>query len=190
VKKRLLSLLLALLMSCALVACSKSDDAQTSREYGEFYTKDGVLQNTHITLTMDNESLSAPLPVRALSYTLHEKCDFRLRVVDYMSGCECRDLIEIYQNGVWEEVAQCGSGGLSGPVLTVWGGDYAEHDTFQRDMVFYDEEAAHYLCYMPLEPGQYRLRVKYQAYAEDEGVEIPEGPFEAVAYFTVTAPAE
>ena len=48
-KKRLLSLFLALLMLCALVACS---------DYGEFYTEDGILQNTKVTLHSAHSSCS------------------------------------------------------------------------------------------------------------------------------------
>ena len=41
-----------------------------------------------------------------------------------------------------------------------------------------------------LEAGEYRLRVQYILFSENDEAEIPEGKLEAVAYFTVTAPAE
>ena len=44
--------------------------------------------------------------------------------------------------------------------------------------------------YLALEPGQYRLRVKYRVSDNTGGVELPEGQPEAVVYFTVTAPTE
>ena len=44
--------------------------------------------------------------------------------------------------------------------------------------------------YMPLEPGLYRVRVKYRLYTDDENAYIPEEQLEAVAYFSVTAPTE
>ena len=189
-KKRILVLLLVLSILCALTGCDGNDESVTPKEYGEFYTEDGIMQNTKITITIDNEDLTVPIPIKELSYTLYEKCDFSLKVVDYAGGNECRDLIEVYQDGVWMEAPRCGNGGLSVSGYVILGGDYAEYDTFQRKMSFHDKEEAHYLCYMPLQPGQYRLRVKYAVEAADENVEIPKGQLEAVAYFTVTAPVE
>jgi len=43
--------------------------------------------------------------------------------------------------------------------------------------------------YIALEPGEYRVRIKYTATCGVDGVEIPEGQLEAVAYFTVTGEA-
>lgn len=53
-----------------------------------------------------------------------------------------------------------------------------------------EEDYSGVLSYCSLNPGKYRLRVKYNVIAADKNVEIPEGQLEAVAYFTVTAPAE
>ena len=53
-----------------------------------------------------------------------------------------------------------------------------------------EEDYTGSLSYRSLNAGQYRLRVKYNALARDENVEIPEEQLEAVAYFTVTAPVE
>lgn len=189
-KKRLLSLLLALLMLCTLAACSKSDEIP--KEYGEFYTEDGILQNTHITLTIDTEELVAP--VNELSYTLYEKCDFFIKPVEHLKNSYCEDLVEKYQDGAWHEVPVCGNGtwrtGLENFEIFA---SFGAHQTMEMSMSFLKIDSANHTTiahYEPLEAGEYRLRVKYFVVAKDESVEIPEEQLEAVAYFTVTAPAE
>ena len=187
-KKRLSALFLALLMSCAFVACNKSDDTQTSREYGEFYTEDGILQNTKITLVIENEAFVAP--VSELSYAVYDQCDF---FVDTVSYRHCEETIEIFQDGTWQEVPKRGVEDRReidwGPMVT----NHEAHHIWRGSMSFVPTDEEDYigiLSYCSLNSGKYRLRVKYNAIAADENVEIPEGQLEAVAYFTVSAPAE
>ncbi len=194
-KKRLLSLLLALLLLCVFAACDESDGIddkgdgnKASKEYGEFYTEDGVLQNTKITLVIENEALVAP--VSELSYAVYDQCDF---FVDTVSYRYCEGTIEIFQDGTWQEVSKRGVEAKNeidwGPMVT----NHEAHHIWRGSMSFVPTDEENYtgfLSYRSLNPGKYRLRVKYGAIAADENVEIPEGQLEAVAYFTVTAPVE
>ena len=185
-KKRLLVVLLLLSMLCTMVSCK-------NKEYGEFYTEDGILQNTHITLTVVTQDLVAP--VNELSYTLNETCDFWVCDVKYIKGTDCHGLIEIYEDGAWRDAPKFGKNERETLGNRVIGEntDFSAHQSKKYRMMFYEvdqDENFTVTRYLPLQPGQYRLRLKCEVYAEDENVEIPEGQLEAVAYFTVTAPAE
>ena len=187
-KKRLLSLLLAFLMLCTLISCDEAPKGEDEKQYGEFYTEDGVLQNTKITLAIENETLVAP--VSELSYAVYDQCDF---FVDTVSYRHCEETIEIFQDGTWQEVPKRGVEDRReidwGPMVT----NHEAHHIWRGSMSFVptdEEDYAGILSYCSLNSGKYRLRVKYNAIAADENVEIPEGQLEAVAYFTVSAPAE
>ena len=180
-KKRLLSVFLALLMLCALVACS---------DYGEFYTEDGILQNAHITLTLENESLVAP--VTRLSYTLSEETDFGVLCAEN----EDKILLEIRENGEWKKVPTFGKG-ISEILANREPGDPKLHQTYKRSLTLWSpseiegkQSANTTLHYLALGAGEYRLRIPYTLHTQEEGAELPEGQPEAVAYFTVTAPAQ
>jgi len=181
-KKRLLVLLLAILTVCAVVSCGK----EAEKQYGEFYTEEGILQNTHITLTVDTQDLVAP--VNELSYTLNETCDFYVWPVQYFPGTERIDLIEIHREGAWEEAPKNLDGALMPYERIEVTDGYEAHDVWNRSINFSKDKMR--TAYLPLEAGQYRLRVKYQVYKEDADTKFPSGTGEAVAYFTVTAPAE
>ena len=191
-KKRLLSLLLALLMLCTLISCDEAPKGEDEKQYGEFYTEDGVLQNTKVTLAIENETLVAP--VSELSYAVYDQCDFFVDIVSYQDGTMCsKGMVEIFQDGTWREVPKRGVEDgreiYRGPLVT----NHEAHHTWRRSLSFVpadDEDYSGFLSYCTLNPGKYRLRVKYNAIAADENVEIPEGQLEAVAYFTVSAPAE
>ena len=181
-KKRIFALLLATLLLTSLASCSKQEP-----EYGTFYTEDGIVQNTLITLVLEEDNLTAP--VQELSFSLQEKSDWYVQKGTHISGTECTHLVEVYTDGVWTEVKSAGIlkrdwlGNFSPDDL-----DYQAHHTYDGKMAFYAlqgiAETQHYL---PLGVGYYRIRVKYSLYADDETARIPEEQLEAVAYFTVVA---
>lgn len=162
-------------------------------EYGSFTEKDGILQNSHITLKLDTVDLTAP--VNKLSYTLYDNTDFYVEYQTHFSASDFKDLLEVYVDGEWKEAPTFGE------ILTDRDGPYTytEPDPYAREnyglgMNFWKpyqiENGDPMLMgkrYLALEPGYYRLRVKYTLHTEDEGAQIPEGQLEAVAYFTVTA---
>ncbi len=186
-KKRLISLFLALLMLCALVGCS---------DYGEFYTEDGILQNTQVTLTVETENLVAP--VSELSFTLREETDFELWLTTSTYEQERNQkLLEVFEDGEWKQAPTFGSYIREGNVANHPGATTQKHQEHSETMQFFlpaptETEVPDLASfrYLPLTQGSYRLRVRYSFYSEEQGVEIPEGQLEAVAYFTVTAPAE
>ncbi len=165
-------------------------------EYGQFEEKDGILQNSHVTLTLDTTELNAP--VNKLSYTLHDDSDFYVEYEWHAVASDFKDLLEIYVDGVWKQAPTFGEilVDRDGPYTFTEQDPYARED-YQLGMNFWKpyqieggEPTLMGKRYLALTPGQYRLRVKYTLHTEDENVEIPEGQLEAVAYFTVTAPAE
>ena len=188
-------LLLAVLLN--LFSCSK--EAEYVPEYGTFYVSDGILQNTHVTLVIENETLTAP--VTELSYALYDKCDF---LVTYTRedmnrhNHYCLNLLEVYKDGAWQTAPICGASSLLANFGTTNMADPAEHQVQRQRMEFshVDGEPGSFewedqlMRYCPLEPGVYRVRVQYDVYTDDENVKKPEGVPEAVAYFTVVAPTE
>ena len=143
--------------------------------YGTFEEKDGILQNTNITLRVVNNSLVAP--VDGVFVDICNESVFDIEPQTYADGNYDYSL-EIFKDGVWQQAPSFGE---------VIG-------TEDRNMVYWTDEqigngAAALMDkrYRALEAGEYRARVKYSATCRLEGVEIPEGQLEAVAYFTVTA---
>ena len=116
----------------------------------------------------------------------------------YIKGTYCCDLVEILRDGVWQEVPKIGDRRREGTVgsynVDSWT-DFGAHRTKEKSMSFPsildgEEVETAVTRYLPLEAGEYRLRVQYILFSENDEAEIPEGKLEAVAYFTVTAPAE
>lgn len=163
-------------------------------EYGEFERKEGILQNSLITLTLDTTELNAP--VNKLSYTLHDNTDFYVEYQTLFAASDFKDLLEVCVDGVWRQADTFGEilVDRDGPYIHTEPDPYAR-ESYRLGMYFWKpyqiqggEPTLMGKRYLALEPGEYRLRVKYTLYTEVEGVEIPEGQLEAVAYFTVTAP--
>ncbi|MBE6630441.1 MAG: hypothetical protein E7624_06295 [Ruminococcaceae bacterium] len=183
-KKRIFTLLLAVLLLTSLASCSKE-----APEYGTFYTNDGIFQNSRILLTITSDNLT--YPVTEISYVLHDLCDYGVVRRIYFANSMCCDQLEKYTNGKWVEA----------PIQPDWSHNRDplfhnpakeqempapfEHVSYEITMKFSGENQAYY---RPLEPGIYRLRVAYTLYAEDENASIPEEVKEAVAYFTVKGP--
>ena len=186
-KKRIFTLLLTVILLTSLASCSKQEP-----EYGTFYKEEGILQNTLVTLVLETEDLTAP--VQELSFSLQEKSDWYVRQGTHIGGTNCTHLVEVYVDGVWKEV-QC-AGDLKREPLGNFSPDdldYQAHHTYDGKMTFYaaqEDSLVELQHYVPLEPGLYRIRVKYSLYTDDENAYIPEEQLEAVAYFTVTAPTE
>ncbi len=187
-KKRIFTLLLAVILLTSLASCSKQEP-----EYGTFYTNDGILQNSHIVLSIQSDKLT--YPVKEISYVLHDLSDFGVQRLIYFSPSMCCDQLEKYSNGKWVEAKTQGNYG-SGTQYPVYNQPSAEEGelpsadartSYEITMEFYGKNM---LYYMPLEPGLYRLRVKYKLYTDNKDVKLPEGTTEAVAYFTVVAPTE
>ncbi len=165
-------------------------------EYGEFEQKDGILQNSLITLTLDPVDLTAP--VTKLSYTLHDNTDFYVDYQWHFAASDFKDLLEVYEDGAWVQAPTFGEilVDRDGPYIFTEPDPYAR-ESYELGMYFWKsyqieggEPTLMGKRYLALAPGQYRLRVKYTLHTDDESVEIPEGQLEAVAYFTVTAPAQ
>ena len=178
-KKRILSLLCAFLFLFALPSCAQE------YEYGTFYEENGILQNTHVTLIVENESLVAP--VTELKYVLRDDFDFSVWYRDdERENSRTPDLLEVYSGGGWSQVGQRGGGGTH----TAWirsPQDPTERIAHHIKMRFVDRKTGGN-GYIYLQPGFYRIRVQYSVSTDDENAYIPEGQLEAVAYFTVTAP--
>ena len=171
-------LLLAGLLS--LFSCSK--ESEYVPEYGTFYVSDDILQNTLVTLSVENETLLSP--VTTLSYEVQNESAF-----DVHTDGKC--LLEIYLNGEWQEAPDAMPENaivIERPVLPqkIFSGskeDYVAH--------FAMEGTSHVAgTYALLNEGAYRVRVQYSVFMDAPNVEIPQGQLEAVAYFTVVAPTE
>ena len=187
-KKRIFTLLLTALLLTSLASCSKQEP-----EYGTFYKEEGILQNTLVTLVLETDELT--YPVKEISYVLHDLSDYGVQRLIYFSPSMCCDQLEKYSNGKWVEARTQGNYG-PGTQYPVYNQPSAEEGelpdadartSYEITMEFYGKNMPYY---MPLEPGLYRVRVKYRLYTDDENAYIPEGRLEAVAYFTVTAPTE
>lgn len=164
-------------------------------EYGKFEEKDGILQNSHVTLAMDPIELTSP--VTKLSYTLRDNTDFYVEYERYSMGANFEDLLEVYKDGAWVPaptfgeilVDRDGYGGIYEPEP-----DPYDRQIYKLGMYLWKpyqieggEPTLMNKRYLALEAGEYRLRVKYTLHTEDKSVEIPAGQLEAVVYFTVTA---
>lgn len=180
-KKRLLSLFLALFLICALASCG---------EYGEFYTEDGILQNTKVTLTVELNSSVAP--VTELSFTLREETDFTMSVWAYGKA---QEVLEVLEDGEWRMAPTFGSYVREEALYNNAVASTPKHQEHSKTIQFWDatpdekEDPVRVATfrYLPLTRGEYRLRVRYSFSTDDENAQIPEGQLEAVAYFTVTA---
>ena len=184
--KKVFSLLLVLLLLLA-TGCKKEPEAP---ELGEFYTEDGVLQNTMVCAVLKTTDLTAP--VTKLSYTLYDNCDLLVTHSSWSRGNDKRnDLLEILCDGEWQEAPI--EGEKEGAVLynTSNTTDPSEHvaEDLEMELSHYTETGSKLKRYAPLTEGFYRLRIAYGVKAA-EGVTLPHEKAEAVIYFTVTAPAQ
>lgn len=183
--KRLLLVLLCLAMLFALGCTQDPPPEQDVREWGEFTTEDGYVQNSLITAVLHTEELVAP--VTELSYTLYDNTDFGIVSDYYTNGNDWRThRLEIYENGEWKQAPTGGSFMTEMGRLYVPDADPAAHRQFdytlKLKMVGVDSE----IQYRPLQPGSYRLIVSYILNTDDPDIEIPKGKHAALLYFTVT----
>ena len=106
--KRLFTLLLCLAMLFCLGCSQDPPPEQDVREWGEFTTEDGYVQNSLITAVLHTEELFAP--VTELSYTLYDNTDFGIVSDYYTNGNDRRThRLEIYENGEWKQAPTGGS---------------------------------------------------------------------------------
>jgi len=168
----------------------------TDEVYGSFETKDGILQNTRVTLSIDGAEL--PTPLTRIGAVFQNKSVFEIEWREKYAENENYDyLLEVFENGVWKQAPTFGErilkeGGWSlsnyreiEPVDNTWTqGFWRSAQIKGGNPALMDKR------YIEPAPGKYRVRVKYAITEAIEGVEIPEGQLEAVAYFTVTAPAQ
>ena len=183
--KRLFTLLLCLAMLFALGCTQDPPPEQDVREWGEFTTEDGYVQNSLITAVLNTEELVAP--VTELSYTLYDKTDFGIAHNTYTNGNDWRThRLEIYKDGEWQEAPTGGSCMTEMGRLYVPDADPAAHRQFDYTlkMKLVDIEAL--IQYRPLQPGSYRLIISYILNTDDPDIEIPKGKHAALLYFTVT----
>ena len=184
--KRLFTLLLCLAMLFALGCTQDPPPEQDVREWGEFTTEDGYVQNSLITAVLNTEELVAP--VTELSYTLYDNTDFGIVSKYYTRETDKRThRLEVYENGEWKEAPTGGSDMMdSGAEVYLADYDPAAHRqidyTLRLNMVGVDS----IIQYRPLQPGSYRLIVSYILDTYDPDVEIPKGDHAALLYFTVT----
>ena len=199
--------LILLLIPLLLCGCKKKPQDEVQPYYGEFFTQDGIAQNTGVVLVIQNETLVAP--VTELSYALYDQVDLVVvpEIPRYASNNRYHQ-IDVYKDGVWVDAPwygkandlanrgtlQEGEGdptykgkieGCIGSSVNMWQPDegrYGDIDWAEKGV---DPIDLHRETYYPLEAGLYRLRVTYR---------VPDGPegtadtvYEAVAYFTVTA---
>lgn len=151
----------------------------TDAVYGVFETKDGILQNTSITLAMKKEALTAPV-LGVGAYLQNESC-FEIKEQKYAANDNYSYLLEVLVDGVWTQAPSFGE---------IIREDDVRMDFWKPEQI--ESGAAELMDkrYIALTPGEYRMRVKYAITEAVDGAEIPEGQLEAVAYFTVTAPVE
>ncbi|MBE6631021.1 MAG: hypothetical protein E7624_09290 [Ruminococcaceae bacterium] len=169
-------LLLAVLLN--LFSCSK--EAEYVPEYGTFYVSDGILQNTHVTLVIENETLTAP--VTEFSYKI-------LNATTCEVQAQGEFLLEIYLDGKWQKAAEAPAddaiviepGILPRKISPRSGKNYVAQ--------FEKKGTSHKAgTYAWLYEGVYRIRIQYHIDTDEPETEKPEGVPEAVAYFTVKAP--
>lgn len=196
--------LILLLIPLLLCGCKKEPQDEVQPYYGEFFTQDGIAQNTGVVLLIQNETLVAP--VTELSYALYDYVDFTVEAQPYHENNNRTCRLEVYKDGAWQEAAWYGSGGdlanrgwlgtqeptYRGALNRGSGKMYMEEPDLSiiDPSVNWEEKGIETLdlfreTYYPLEAGIYRLRVKYYALEGPEGT--ADTLYEAVAYFTVTA---
>ena len=151
----------------------------TDEVYGIFEAKDGILQNTGITLTMNNKELTAPM-VSVNARIQNDTC-FEIEEQKYAANDNYSYLLEVLADGVWKQAPTFGE---------IIREDGARVDFWRPEQIESGVAALMDKRYIALTPGEYRVRVKYVIVGEIEGAEIPDGQLEAVGYFTVTAPVE
>lgn len=168
----------------------------TDEVYGVFEEKDGILQNTKVTLSINDKELTAPvMRIRAL---FENKTAFKIERPEKYAADENYDyLLEVFADGVWKKAPSFGEilredGGWSLDLYQELepGDDSWTLGFWKRSQIEGGNPALMDKRYIALEPGEYRVRVKYAITEEIEGAEIPEGQLEAVAYFTVVEPKE
>lgn len=150
-----------------------------------------MLQNTHVKLVVNTESFVAP--VTELSYTLYDFSEYGVSPSKHLMGTNCKTLLEVYRDGVWEEAPF--SGGYERDVIEAgYGKGFvpAEQQKIDFKMTFsnYPPDADSNRSYAYLTPGLYRLTMKCYFYADQEKETAQDRSGFAVAYFTVTAPVE
>ncbi|MBE6630442.1 MAG: hypothetical protein E7624_06300 [Ruminococcaceae bacterium] len=181
--KRIFTLLLAVLLLTSLVSCSKEEPT-----YGTFYVENGIMQNTSVTLRLKEDTFVAP--VTDLEYVLSDNGDFGVNLDEgRRMNTAVEDVLEVYGgNGHWSLAAI--EDDYNGEMGYSWErGDPTARREHTLKMRFVEKKSGE-AGYRYLEPGFYRVRVKYSLYTDDESVYIPEEQLEAVAYFTVVAPTE
>ena len=178
--KRILLLLLCL-ATLPCFACHKEEPP----EWGEFITEDGYVQNSLITAVLNTEELIAP--VTELSYTLYDNTDFGIAHNTYTNGNDKRThRLEVYEDGEWKEAPIGGSLNTDMGRLYVPDADPAAHRQFDYTLRLKTVGVDDMIQYLPLQPGSYRLIVRYILNTDDSNVTIPEGAHAALLYFTVT----
>jgi hypothetical protein len=151
----------------------------TDEIYGIFETKDGILQNTLVTAQTPDRDLIAPV----VDFGVYLKNDsaFNVEQQRYSAEHNYNYLLEILANGAWQEAPSFGE---------IVYEEVTRKDFWKKEQMKSGAAALMDKRYIALEPGEYRVRIKYTATCGVDGVEIPEGQLEAVAYFTVTAPVQ
>lgn len=158
--------------------CATAYFTVTDAVYGVFEEKNGVFQNSLVTVQVGNYSLRAPL--LSLYYHVENKSAFDVEV-------QCAEdenypyRLELLENGEWKPCPIFGK---------VVGEGVDKKNFWTKEQVESGVAELMDQRYIALEAGEYRVRVKYIAVCGVEGVEIPEGQLEAVAYFTVSAPVQ
>lgn len=185
--KRILLLILCFAMLFCL-GCTQDpplEENNKDREWGEFTTEDGYVQNSLITAVLHTEELVAP--ITELSYTLYENTDFGI-VIDYYTNTndERTHRLEIYEDGEWKEAPTGGSLNTDMGRLYVPDADPAAHRQFDYTVTMKLVGIEAMIQYRPLQPGSYRLIISYILNTDDPNIEIPEGDHAALLYFTVT----
>ena len=176
-KKRLLSLLLALLTLCTFAACDKEDPnndlpgsgTKSPKNYGTFYMDEsGRRQNDLIKIEITNESLVAP--VTQLSYNLYNESECWQSHVNIFADIEIKREGEWVKAPIKEEIFRVHR--------DVWGYGEAQR-IVENEVKLGDEEE-----YLALEAGEYRLIITLDLLVEEVITIHP------TVQFTVIAPVE
>ena len=181
--KRLLLLLLCLSMLFCLGCKTPTQDDKVG-EWGEFYSKDGYVQSSLISVMMDTTELTAP--VTELSYSLYDNSDFGIVVTYYTDTNDHRlHRLEIYENGEWKEAPYSGSTMANRAFVYEPDTDPTAHRKLDFTMDLHQREDPAIIRYDPLQPGAYRLIVTYTLSTDDPNITIPKKQHACVLYFTV-----
>ena len=168
----------------------------TDQVYGVFEQKDGILQNSKVTLSIDGNKLTSP--VKRIGARFCNGTAFHVeREGNYAADENYDYMLEIFEDGAWKQAPTFGEilredGGWSLDLYQELepGDDSWTLGFWKRSQIEGGNPALMDKRYIELVPGEYRVRVKYAITDEVAGVEIPEGQLEAVAYFTVVTPAK